>query len=204
METAIKNSSLEERKKIGNRIRGARIMSGLTQEEFAAKYSISLSTLKNFEIARVIPRTTTISSIILALHNEGVAIDQGWVINGRSNSNNCNGPCIVNISPHIQQEIDILKSHLTSKGIHPIVATVKNNDMSPKYFIGDILIGSLSDLNLLPSISGQFLIELSEEFLPFSIIKEGKKYYAVNFIRTRLLKITDQRIASIIWHRHSI
>jgi len=179
-------------------------MSGLTQEEFSTKYSISLSTLKNFEIARVVPRDATISAIILALHNEGITIDQDWVINGRSSEQNCSGPSIVPVNSQIQQEIEILKNNLINKGFYPVISTVKNNDMYPKYLVGDTLIGVSIDLKNVPSFSGHFLVDLEKEILPFSIIKEDKKYYAVNNTKTRLIKITDQRIASIIWHRHNL
>lgn len=83
----------------------------------------------------------------------------------------------------------------------PVVATVKNNDMSPKYLEGDVLIGLLVDLDFESPISRQFLIEIGGEFIPYSVIREGKAYYAVNSIKTRLIRIRNERIASIIWHR---
>ena len=75
MFSKISSFSIEERKKIGNRIRGARIMTGLTQELFSEKYSIALSTLKNFEIARVVPRDKTVGKIVEAIRAEGIKID---------------------------------------------------------------------------------------------------------------------------------
>src|SRR5580704_15321996 len=130
--------SLEQRKKIGNRIRGARIMSGLTQEEFSAKYSISLSTLKNFEIARVVPRSATVLSIVEAIQAEGIIVDEHWIVYGKSNGKNGTVPSMLRTDDQVLREIDILKSHFINNGATPIIATVKNNDMSPRYLEGDI------------------------------------------------------------------
>ncbi len=204
MGIGLNNLSVEQRKKIGNRIRGARIMSGLTQEDFSAKYSISLSTLKNFEIARVVPRFTTVLSIISAIQAEGIIVDEDWIIYGRSNGKDGSIPRILQTNAQMQREIDVLKNHLIDNGTSPIIATVKNNDMSPKYLEGDVLIGLLSDLDFAFPISRHFLIEVGGDFIPYSIIKEGKAYYAVNSSKTRLIRVKNERVASIIWHRHCV
>src|ERR1700688_2763040 len=117
----------EQRKKIGNRIRGARIMAGLTQEELAGKYSLSLSTLRNFEIARLIPRSATMLAIIDAIRSEGVRIDEDWIVFGKDDGDNASTPSIHEPNEQIELEAEVLKPFFASKGEKPIAVTVKNN-----------------------------------------------------------------------------
>jgi transcriptional regulator with XRE-family HTH domain len=202
MRIELNDLSLDQRKKIGNRIRGARIMSGLTQEEFAAKYSISLSTLKNFEIARVIPRLSTVISIISGIQAEGINVNENWVIAGRSNGAQGAPPSILQNDDSVLLEIEAVKQHFIKTGSSPVVALVKNNDMSPRYLEGDVLIGLLRSPDFKFPLSGQVLVEIEGHFGPYNLLVEGKSYFAVNNAKNCLLRIRNERIASIVWHRH--
>lgn len=206
MKLELNNLNLEERKKIGNRIKGARIMVGLTQEEFSEKYSISLSTLKNFEFARFVPRVATVISILDALRSEGIAVDERWLVTGRADiTSNAGVPDTFQPNKQGFKESVALCKYMTSQGLNPVSCTIANNDMAPNYLKGDDLVGVPIEKESLvsPNFSDRpYLVEINSSFEPYFIIKDGNNFYAVNNAKTRVIKIKNERIARIAWHCH--
>lgn len=137
--------SQEEVCQISNRMKSARALSGLTQERFAEKYDISLTSLKCWEMGRAVPRREGVLSYVNALKKLGIEISSGWIFEGSGP-----GPTYINgtqeekpkANPeYLDLQIELFKKNQLANGLNPIVSYVNDDDMAPHFKPGDILGG---------------------------------------------------------------
>lgn len=133
----------EEVCQISNRMKSVRALSGLTQEKFAEKNKISLTSLKCWEMGRAVPRREGVLSYINALNKLGIEISLNWIFEGSGP-----GPIYTNgtqvekpkaASDYLEIQIDLFKKNQLSKGLNPIVIQVDDDDMAPHFKPGDVV-----------------------------------------------------------------
>jgi transcriptional regulator with XRE-family HTH domain len=70
----------EDLTKIGLRIRAARTLTGLNQEEFAEKFNFGHTTIRHWESGYVLPRKSGLEKLCYDLSTLGVFIDVKWIL----------------------------------------------------------------------------------------------------------------------------
>ena len=66
----------------GLRIKAARVLTNLNQEDFAEKFKFGYASVKNWELGRSIPRDDTVGKILEAFHECGVQTTRDWLLFG--------------------------------------------------------------------------------------------------------------------------
>ena len=140
-----KQFSEEEIGKIGLRLKSCRVLTGLTQEQFAEEFKIPYTTIRNWEYGRVVPRRQGVSDFVASLRFYNVFVDCDWILFGHGA-----GPSFNLKQPRIEvksTEIESFKIISKANGLNPIVATVIDDFMSPWFSEGDLIGGTLIDAN---------------------------------------------------------
>ncbi len=135
-----KQFSEEEIKGIGLRLKCCRVLTGLTQEEFAARYNFPYTTIRNWEFGRVIPRREGILKFIEALRDFNIFVECDWILLGHGAGPSYN----VNDSEIgvIPSNIETFKAKIDVDGANPVVALVTDNMMMPWFGNGDLIGGT--------------------------------------------------------------
>lgn len=205
--------SEEEVTQISNRMKSARALSGLTQEKFAEKYDISLTSLKCWEMGRAVPRREGVLSYINALHKLGIEISLGWIFEGSGP-----GPTYINgtqvekpkiTSDYLDIQIDLFKKNQLSRGFNPIITEVNDDDMAPHFKQGDVIGASYVTMNEVTNLPLNSIVETpwllmldSKTFVPRFLVvgeHEGQIFYRSQkdpVIRSSSIKA----IGRICWH----
>jgi transcriptional regulator with XRE-family HTH domain len=167
--------SYEEISQISNRMKSARALSGLTQEKFAEKNAISLTSLKCWEMGRAVPRREGVQSYINALNKLGIEISLGWIFEGSGpgptymNGTQIEKPKIT--SDYFDTQIDLFKKNLLAKGLNPIVSNVNDDDMAPHFNQGDIIGAFYVTMNEVLSLPLENIVET-----PWLLMLDGKTF----------------------------
>ncbi len=135
-----------DQKKLGLRIKSARVLTGLNQEEFALKCGLNHTSLRNWEFGRVYPRTDAIIKFIEALKNFDVFTTQEWIVGGSGEGPmfSCSNESSVELSH--KPLIATFKKSIEDIGGKAIVCTVSSDDMKPLFNIGDVLGGMATNI----------------------------------------------------------
>lgn len=178
-----------EQKKIGLRIRAARILTGLNQEEFADKCGFNHTSLRNWEFGRVSPRAEAIENFIDALKQFGILTCTEWLINAVGE-----GPIFIN-SDNVINDISLkspiileFKKMVQRSHGKLITTIVSNDDMKPIFNKNDILCGLYSTINeieQLPHVnrsvilSNPILIQVAnKDFQPRWLNLDDKRWFS--------------------------
>ena len=165
----------EEISQISNRMKSARALSGLTQEKFAEKNDISLTSLKCWEMGRAVPRREGVQSYINALNKLGIEISLSWIFEGSGpgptymNGTQIEKPKIT--SDYFDTQIDLFKKNLLAKGYNPIVSHVNDDDMMPHFKQGDVIGAFYVTMNEVTNLSLENIVET-----PWLLMLDGKTF----------------------------
>lgn len=206
--------SKEEVKKIGNRLYSARVLTGMSREEFGEKQQISVMTIKNWELGRVMPRLDGIMSLINAFKECSVYVSTEWVLYGSGV-----GPNFIETNTHekdessnslLLQQIDLFKRTQRALGLNPIVITVQDNSMEPNFIEGDI-VGAVfisydffREKNKISSVRNKWLItDPNGLVVPAFIYSEGNRWLMNTIHNPDLIECQNPSIAIVRWHYSS-
>lgn len=137
--------SEDEVQRISWRMKSARMLTGLTQENFSAENDISVTSLKCWEMGRAVPRQEGLSNYLNAIRKHGIEVSHEWIFHGSGP-----GPTYVDVVPstkrsptsdYLEQQIKLFQGNMRSRGLNPIVIEVADDAMSPVYSRGDIVGG---------------------------------------------------------------
>jgi len=132
--------------RIGLRIKAARTLTALNQEEFAERHEFTYASLKNWELGKSIPRSDAVLKMVSALQNSGVCTTRDWLLYG-SGSGPTHHRSDETISESLAapeegglgREVQIFELWCYNSKKHPIVATVSDDLMEPLFAKGDII-----------------------------------------------------------------
>lgn len=137
----------QEQKKLGLRIKSARVLTGLNQEEFARQCGFNHTSLRNWEFGRVYPRAEALERLIDAFKNLGVFTCLEWIVAGLGE-----GPMLTENEASTKKElssdavVSAYKKSLEKLDVKAIVVTVSNDHMQPFFYAGDIVGGRLVNI----------------------------------------------------------
>lgn len=204
--------SEEEIKRICIRMKSARVLSGLNQEQFANAHGISHMSLKGWEKGKALPRQLGLLKFVSALNACGIQVDTEWLLFGSGA-----GPtCTPRQSPKIQseranyleQQIALFKKEQVSMGLNPLVAEINDTAMSPQYKSGDIVGGVFVTLDIVRNNllqRGQkgevFLVRIDDvNFAPRQLFLAGERMFISSLEDLTLFEYSTRLIAKICWH----
>lgn len=216
---ASRRPSEEEVQRISWRMKSARMLTGLTQEIFAAENDISLTSLKCWEMGRAVPRQEGLMSYLNAIKKHGIDVSFDWVFYGSGP-----GPTYIEgtqlsqrtreSSDYLEQQIRLFQNEMRSKGLNPIVITVSDETMRPRYARGDVVGGYYVALDKLLSTNVPTKIHEShwllgtddgEIRLGFLVVADDSNevYYRENSLAP-IKKFTSSLVGQICWHHSNI
>jgi transcriptional regulator with XRE-family HTH domain len=129
--------------KIALRLKSCRVLSGLTQEQFAEKFKIPYTTIRNWEYGRVVPRRQGVLDFVASLRSYNVFVDSDWILFGYGP-----GPSFDLKKPEVMvssADSETFKAKSKANGLNPIVTVVSDNLLSPWFSEGDVVGGTLID-----------------------------------------------------------
>ena len=127
--------------RVSIRMRGARTLTGLQQEDFSQKHNLGLSSIKNWESGRFIPRLSGMDKFIDALAAEGVRTNRDWLLHGIGTLTFSQGaaPKEELEDEEIIGEAERFKKSCQRKGHSGITTKIVDNSMAPAYQKGDLV-----------------------------------------------------------------
>jgi transcriptional regulator with XRE-family HTH domain len=205
--------SKEELEKIGSRMHSARVLTGLKREDFALKQQLSSTSIKNWELGRILPRQDGINAIINAFKECGIVASIEWILYGKGPSPHyldsiVNGEEEKSLGEFTDEQINFFKKAQRSKGFNPVVIEVKDKQMEPTYKMGDILGGIIVSPEFVKSAiaknlmgTSPWLITRTEgNFVPAFIFLQGSKWLMNTLLDNELKECAFPSIAKIKWH----
>lgn len=173
-------------RKVGLRIKACRVLTGLNQEQFADKFKIPYTTIRNWEYGQVIPRKQSMMEFINSLNSCNVFVEADWLLAGsglgpyfqRTQPNNH-----VNSSVY-QENIENFRITCLKQGEDPIITKIIDNSMSPLFCSGEVVCGILINpahqIDLIKSYLKKreypFLIRLADgNYVPRKLMVLGDK-----------------------------
>jgi transcriptional regulator with XRE-family HTH domain len=202
----------DELKKIGTRMRTARVLTGLKREEFAQKHNLSSVSLKNWELGRILPRYDGMIALVNALKECGIFVSPEWILFGNGTGPNYYYAQMAHEDKtkeeFISEQVSLFKKAQRSKGFNPVVLTVKDEAMGPTYRKGDLLGGILvsqefvkTDLAQNLGINRPWLITLDNgSFMPAFIYANHNRWLINTIKNPELQEISRPSFAKIKWH----
>ncbi|MFO9453214.1 helix-turn-helix domain-containing protein [Legionella pneumophila serogroup 1] len=203
---------------MGQRIKRARMLAGLSRKDLEEKHGISIHTLQSWELGRNPLNKPKAANFIEILHQYDVSCSIDWLLDGTGK-----GPSVVEnefknfpllneavgnliaSEQAIQKEIDFFKTN----NPNAVVILVSDDAMEPEYNSGDF-VGGIKFINQDKKdecIGHNCIVETAEGMFFRRLIKSEDKYLLVcNNNRTTVSDpvISADKILSIapvIWHR---
>lgn len=201
--------SKDEIKSIGIRMHAARILTGMSREEFAERQNVPVMSIKNWELGRAMPRNEGIMSIVAAFKNLGVFVSHEWVLFGSGV-----GPNYIETSTHeresdqgILEQIDLFKKSQRAQGHNPVVITVNDDQMSPLFQKGDIIGGIIlshesvrKDVSV-PNLGRPWILSDKDgSFGPCFLYYMADQWFTNTASKPELKECGMPSIAKIKWH----
>lgn len=206
--------SEEEVKQISLRLKSARMLTGLTQESFSLANDIALMSLKCWEMGRVVPRQNGIANYLSGIRKHGIEVTQDWIFYGSGP-----GPVYFNGTQverprsglgYIEQQADLFKKSCLSRGLNPILVTVKDDEMLPYFGKGDLIGGYYVETNELDKkdasikvFNKPWLVDINDnDIVPRFLIKEiknGSFFYRSN-VDQSIYPYSNSLVGKISWH----
>lgn len=202
----------EDVKQIGLRIRSARVLSGMNQEEFANTHGIPHMSLKAWEMGKALPRQIGLEKLLNALFSIGIQVDCGWLISGSGA-----GPTYVfgtrrelseGNTSHSDDHVAIFKKEQLARGLNPLVVEINDSLMSPSYKPGDIVGGVfISHEEVKARCKGSiekgsiYLVHIDEAmFAPRQVFFANEQIFISSLRTVDLSLYSNQFFAKICWH----
>ncbi|CZG83610.1 TPA: helix-turn-helix domain-containing protein [Legionella pneumophila subsp. pneumophila] len=203
---------------MGQRIKRARMLAGLSRKDLEEKHGISIHTLQSWELGRNPLNKAKAASLVEILNQYDVSCSIDWLLEGIGK-----GPSVIEnefqnypfladtvgnllaSEQAIQKEIDFFKTN----NPNAVVITVSDDAMEPEYKVGDI-VGGIKFINQNKKnqcVGHNCIVETTEGTFFRRLIKSENKYLLVcNNNRT---SVSDPvisadsilSIAPVIWHR---
>ena len=205
---------------VGNRLKSARMLSGLTRKAFAAKSKISAATLRIWEEPGENRQGLSIKGaerIVIALNHCNVHCSKEWLLTGNSIgpkfiSNTFSFDDIPDDKESWSEEEAIIKDIESFKNNNPnsIICMITDNAMSPYFSVGDYVGGCLKygeDIKKLVGLNCVVSLEDRNIVRRITAFGGGNSYtltvinYDKNIENPILTDINIQCAAEIIWHR---
>jgi transcriptional regulator with XRE-family HTH domain len=199
--------------RISLRIKSARVLSGMNQEEFSNANGIPHMSLKGWEMGKALPRQTGLLKFIDALLSIGIQVDAEWLLCGGGA-----GPTFVEgarpeaptgKSVYLDQQIMLFKKEQAAKGLNPLVVEVADSEMEPEYNKGDIIGGIFVAYDSArkrcaekPKKGSVFLVRIKEGvFAPRQVfLKSDGGLFISSFNDPELTEYSTQLLAKVCWH----
>ncbi len=202
---------------IGLRIKACRVLSNLNQESFANRFGIVLTSIKNWELGRSIPRQEAVEKFIAALTECGVLTTRNWILFGQG-SGPRHGVNEISDSSSAQNrddgfavEIAHFERACLKENRKPLVARVVDDLMEPFFFDGDVIGAeevTIAELESLPerALKHPYVIEISPgEFVPRILCRDALNH--LSFCRTigneSVSEIGQSWVGRVVWLRRS-
>jgi transcriptional regulator with XRE-family HTH domain len=198
-----------EQKRLGLRIKSARILTGLNQEEFAKACDLNYTSLRNWEFGRVAPRKNAIDRLIESFRSFSIFIDRDWIFFGKGQ-----GPVftanesLTDFTPIWREEINVFKKTCSAIGERPLILNIEDEDMAPFYRKGDSIgavVKSLSSLDNYPNctelLAKPMLVKLTDRqyYLRNIYLRDGE-WLAKGNNSYRLTKIIGDLVGVVVLH----
>lgn len=210
----MKKNEEENIKRIGMRIKSARALTGLNQNDLCLKYGLSSGALKSWESGKFVPRMSNLQDLCNCLEKEGIFnATPSWFLSAEGAAPTHFQQDLLNStvknkikSVDIQNEIDLFKINQQRINKVPIIVTVSDNMQKPFYSIGDIVGGIKMEAP--PTMeqiqAGPLLIEYKENFLIRSCVSDGTNYF-FKLKNDGLISTIDwSKLGQILWHRRIV
>ncbi|HAU0227414.1 TPA: helix-turn-helix transcriptional regulator [Legionella pneumophila] len=209
-----KNSTSE----MGQRIKRARMLAGLSRRDLEEKHGVSIHTLQSWELGRNPLNQAKAANLVEILHQYDVSCSIDWLLEGRGK-----GPSVIEnefknfpfleeavggllaTEQAIQKEIDFFKSN----NPNAVVIMVSDDAMEPEYMPGDFIGGiKFIDRDKKGECVGHdCIVETTDGMFFRRLIKSEDKHLLVcNNNRTTVSDPVISAdsilsIAPVIWHR---
>ncbi len=175
-----------DEKQIGLRIRSVRVLTGLNQEEFALACNFNHTSVRNWEFGRVTIRKSAVMNLIEAFQKYGIQVSFDWLVYAAGE-----GPVFsstAGLKALEESNVDDLVAdfqRLASQKNNRVLKAIVNDDqMSPMYHRGDLLLAIAQPLESLMSIinrqglSSPFLVKLKDGLIvPRWLISDGVNWW---------------------------
>lgn len=210
---------MNEPKKIGQRIKIARLLTNLTRKEFCEKYKINAHTLLSLETGRLSLSEKKTKELIIAFMHESVICTANWILEGKGaiprklqdiHNIERDGQALEEVDD-IDEGISIFKEiEVFSNGSKNAFVTIINDDaMLPFYNVGDYVGGCFLPKEKIGDLSGEFcIVELKKDtFLVRHLFKEGDRIVLsgsnpkCKLSRPLIATRKIMKAAKVIWHR---
>lgn len=205
--------SKEDLRNIGIRLHAARVLTGMRREEFAEKQDVSVTSIKNWELGRVLPRHDKIVSVLNTLKACGIFASQEWILYGNGLSPNYQSPELTQAftpenahnNEFIDEQIKLFLKAQRAKGFTPVVVSVSDNAMAPTYHKGDhvgaVLVSHEYVKGALANNHTTWLVTTTMgTFAPANLFFLGDRWFFNTAQRTELRELSSPSIAKILWH----
>ncbi len=179
----------QEQKKMGQRIKSVRVLTGLNQVEFASDQGFNHTSLRNWEFGRVSPRLDAVKKLVESFKNFGIFVYPEWILSGAGE-----GPTLTssqhpsNYVPNDSLLIKTFRKFADDSGGKSIIVTVNNDDMMPFFKIGDTIGGLAITVHELQGwtepkiknlLANPILVkEVDAEFQPRWLNFDGKTWWS--------------------------
>ena len=203
---------------IGQRIKTARSLAGISRKDLENKFGISMHTLQSWELGRNPLTEKAAATLIEILHSSGVSCSSQWLLEGIGKSPTLLTSDFVpyptfdkEIAPLFAQETSIQKEIEFFKLNNPnaVVTMVSDDAMEPTYSKGDFIGGiQYMEASKIDKCSGHDCIVEIGEGVYFRRLMKRKDGYALACLNAQTeidepVVFTKKILAvtPIIWHR---
>lgn len=204
---------------VGRRVKTARTLAGLTRQDLASKYSISLHTLQSWELGRNKLTRKGATRFINALEQAGIECSLDWLLHGIGlgpRPNDQTSQVIYRSTHHSNDNIDWDDERAIQLDIEAFyknnreatVVMVSDDAMEPIYKTGDYVGGSrLPDNKVETALGHDCIVEVTEGifFRRFIKRKQGYALTATNPMTSNVEPVLYVEkiisVAPVCWHR---
>lgn len=196
-----------DQKQIGLRIKSARVLTGLNQEEFATACNFNHTSVRNWEFGRVTLRRNAVMGLIEAFSKYGIQVSFDWLVYGAGE-----GPVLSSTTKaqaleesNVDDLVDDFQRLLSLKNNRILKAIVNDNAMRPLYHPGDWLLAIAQPLEaLVPMINAEalpspYLIKLKDGLIvPRWLVSDGVNWWGKSSHRDLLDPVASNWAGKIV------
>lgn len=175
-----------DQKQIGLRIKSARVLTGLNQEEFATACDFNHTSVRNWEFGRVAIRRNAVINLIDAFSKYGIQVSFDWLVYGAGE-----GPVLSSAAKaqtleesNVDDLVADFQRLLSMKDGRALKAIVNDDALRPLYHRGDLLLAIAQPLeSLVPMLSADglpspYLIKLKDGLIvPRWLMSDGVNWW---------------------------
>lgn len=175
-----------DQKQIGLRIKSARVLTGLNQEEFATACNFNHTSVRNWEFGRVTIRRNAVMNLIDAFSKYGIQVSFDWLVYGAGE-----GPVLSSTArtqaleeSNVDDLVADCQRLLSVKNNRILKAIVSDDAMCPLYHRGDLLLAIAQPLeSLIPMLNAEglpspYLIKLKDGLIvPRWLVSDGVNWW---------------------------